>query len=69
MFSAVYLVKGIIMGKVKALVQEIVEAKFKSKEKEFELNEQEWAQYEAEFNAWLDNYERSFGEAGKEGEL
>lgn len=68
MFSAVYLVKGIIMGKVKALVQEIVEAKFKSKEKEFELNEQEWAQYEAEFNAWLDNYERSFGVAGKEGE-
>ena len=55
------------MGKVKALVQEMVEAKFKSKEKEFELNEQEWAQYEAEFNAWLDKYEQSFGEAGKEG--
>jgi hypothetical protein len=24
-------------------------------------NQQDWAQYEAEFNAWLDKYEASFG--------
>jgi hypothetical protein len=24
-------------------------------------NQQDWAQYEAEFNAWLDAYEKSFG--------
>jgi hypothetical protein len=25
------------------------------------VNQQDWAQYEAEFNAWLDKYEASFG--------
>ena len=64
-----HLVKGNIMGQVKKLFEQMVEVKFKQQEKEYELNEQEWAQYQAEFNAWLDNYEQSFGEAGKEGEL
>lgn len=27
-------------------------------------NDQDWAQYEAEFNAWLDAYEKSFGQGG-----
>lgn len=58
------------MGKVKKLLETMVEgnyARFKHNPHEEELNEQEWAQYEAEFNAWLDKYEQSFGEAGKEG--
>jgi hypothetical protein len=25
-------------------------------------NQQDWAQYEAEFSAWLDAYEKSFGD-------
>jgi len=25
-------------------------------------NQQDWAQYEVEFNAWLDAYEKSFGD-------
>ena len=57
------------MGQIKKLFEEMVEVKFKSKEKEYELNDAEMAQYEAEFNAWLDDYEKSFGKAGKEGEL
>ena len=56
------------MGQVKKLFEQMVEVKFKQQEKEYELNEQEWAQYQAEFNAWLDRYEQSFGIAGKEGE-
>jgi hypothetical protein len=56
------------MGRVKDLFERTREARFRSAEKDFEMSQQEWAQYEAEFNAWLDRYEQSFGEAGKEGE-
>jgi hypothetical protein len=56
------------MGRIKDLFARTEEARFRSAEKDFEMSEQEWAQYSAEFNAWLDRYEQSFGEAGKEGE-
>lgn len=56
------------MGRVKDLFIKTEEARFKSAERDFEMSEQEWAQYNAEFNAWLDRYEQSFGIAGKEGE-
>jgi hypothetical protein len=56
------------MGRVKDLFAKHQEARFKAAEKDFEMSQQEWAQYEAEFNAWLDRYEQSYGIAGKEGE-
>ena len=56
------------MGRIKDLFMQMEEQRFKSAEKDFEMSEQEWAQYNAEFNAWLDRYEQSFGIAGKEGE-
>jgi hypothetical protein len=52
------------MGKLK---QSLIEAQdrsyasFKRDPQEFHMNQQDWAQYEAEFNAWLDAYEASFG--------
>lgn len=30
------------------------------------LNQQDWAQYEAEFESWLDAYEASFGVQGEQ---
>ena len=56
------------MGRIKDLFMQMEEQRFKSAERDFEMSEQEWAQYNAEFNAWLDRYEQSFGIAGKEGE-
>ena len=56
------------MGRIKDLFARTEEARFKSAEKDFEMTQQEWAQYNAEFNAWLDAYEQSYGIAGKEGE-
>jgi hypothetical protein len=55
------------MGKLKQAMIEFEEqsyAQFKSTPKEEVLNQQDWAQYEAEFNAWLDAYEKSFGQQG-----
>jgi hypothetical protein len=56
------------MGRIKDLFEQSKLQRFKSAEKDFEMTQQEWAQYEAEFNAWLDKYEQSYGIAGKEGE-
>lgn len=56
------------MGRIKDLFEQSKLQRFKSAEKDFEMSQQEWAQYEAEFNAWLDRYEQSYGIAGKEGE-
>jgi hypothetical protein len=56
------------MGRIKDLFEQSKLQRFKSAEKDLEMTEQEWAQYEAEFNAWLDRYEQSYGIAGKEGE-
>jgi len=56
------------MGKLKQALIEFEEqgyAQFKSSSKGEVLNQQDWAQYEAEFNAWLDAYEKSFGEQGE----
>ncbi len=70
------------MGKVKQLFMESWEEKLLADEKRFtsssgspkkpkqlELfpDDQAQAQYEAEFNAWLDAYEKSFGD--REGKL
>ena len=52
------------MGKLKQALIEFEEqsySQFKSAPKGEVLNQQDWAQYEAEFNAWLDRYEKSFG--------
>lgn len=52
------------MGKIKQALIEFEEqgySQFKSSPKGEVLNQQDWAQYEAEFNAWLDAYEKSFG--------
>jgi hypothetical protein len=52
------------MGKIKQALIEFEEqsyAQFKRSPKGEVLNQQDWAQYEAEFNAWLDAYEQSFG--------
>lgn len=57
------------MGKIKQALIEFEEqgyAQFKSTPKEEVLNQQDWAQYEAEFNAWLDDYEKSFGKQGEQ---
>jgi hypothetical protein len=56
------------MGRIKDLFAKTEEARFRSAEKDLEMTQQEWAQYNAEFNAWLDAYEQSYGIAGKEGE-
>lgn len=56
------------MGRIKDLFEQSKIQRFKSAEKDFEMSQQEWAQYEAEFNAWLDRYEQSYGIAGKDGE-
>jgi hypothetical protein len=56
------------MGRIKDYFAKCEEARFRSAEKDFEMTQQEWAQYNAEFNAWLDKYEQSYGIAGKEGE-
>ena len=53
------------MGRIKDLFEQSKLQRFKSAEKDFEMSQQEWAQYEVEFNAWLDRYEQSFGESGK----
>ena len=52
------------MGKLKqALIveQEQSYASFKSEPKGEVLNQQDWAEFDKEFNAWLDAYEASFG--------
>jgi hypothetical protein len=57
------------MGKLKQALIEFEEqgyAQFKSSPKGEVLNQQDWAQYEAEFNAWLDDYEKSFGVQGEQ---
>ena len=57
------------MGKIKQALIEFEEqgySQFKSSPKGEVLNQQDWAQYEAEFNAWLDQYEKSFGEQGEQ---
>ena len=52
------------MGKLK---QSLIEAEdrsyasFKRDPQEFHMNQQDWAEYEKEFNAWLDAHEASFG--------
>ena len=63
------------MGRVKAWAQDEFEkslavkeqqagfgAQFKSSSKEEVLNQQDWAEFEKEFSAWLDAYEASFGD-------
>ena len=63
------------MGKVKAWAQDEFEkslavkeqqagfgAQFKSSPKGEVLNQQDWAEFEKEFSAWLDAYEASFGD-------
>jgi len=61
------------MGRVKQLAMNEFEKYLAAREKQMKLdlaeNDQDIAQYHAEFNAWLDAYEKSFGSAGKEGEL
>lgn len=52
------------MGKLKqSLIEEQDRsyASFKRDPQEFRMNQQDWAEYEKEFNAWLDAYEASFG--------
>ena len=52
------------MGKIKQALIEFDEqsyASFKNAPKGEVLNQQDWAEYEKEFNAWLDAYEASFG--------
>lgn len=69
----VQLIKENVMGRVKQLAMSEYEKYLATREKQMKLefaeNDQDIAQYHAEFNAWLDAYEKSFGSAGKEGEL
>ena len=57
------------MGRVKQLAMDEFEKYLATREKQMKLdfaeNDQDIAQYHAEFNAWLDAYEKSFGESGK----
>ena len=57
------------MGRVKQLAIDEFEKYLATREKQMKLefaeNDQDIAQYHAEFNAWLDAYEKSFGESGK----
>jgi hypothetical protein len=65
------------MGRVKQLFNEYWEeklAKMETHQRQLELdlaqdnlNAEMWAQHEKDFNAWLDAYEKSFGD--KEGKL
>ena len=53
------------MGKLKQSLIEHAEqsyAQYKNSPTGEVLNQQDWAQYEAEFEAWLDAYEQSFGD-------
>jgi RNase adaptor protein for sRNA GlmZ degradation len=66
-----------MMGRVKQLFNEYWEeklAKMETHQRQLELdlaqdnlNAEMWAQHEKDFNAWLDAYEKSFGD--KEGKL
>jgi len=65
------------MGRVKQLFNEYWEENLAKKEKhqrqleldlaQDNLRAEEWAQHEKDFNAWLDAYEKSFGD--NEGKL
>ena len=65
----VQLIKENVMGRVKQLAMDEFEKYLATREKQMKLdfaeNDQDIAQYHAEFNAWLDAYEKSFGESGK----
>lgn len=54
------------MGRVKQLAMDEFEKYLATREKQMKLdlaeNDQDIAQYYAEFNAWLDQYEQSFGD-------
>ena len=64
------------MGKVKAWAQDEFEKSLATKEQQAGFgagnprhrgmvdSDEAWAQYEAEFNDWLDRYEASFGVQG-----
>lgn len=65
------------MGRVKQLFNEYWEEKLAKAERhqrqleldlaQNDLSAEEWAQHEKDFNAWLDAYEKSFG--NKDGRL
>jgi len=54
------------MGRVKQLAMDEFEKYLATREKQMKLdfaeNDQDIAQYYAEFNAWLEIYEKSFGD-------